>query len=299
MFSRVLVGVDGRDGGRDAIALANQLAATDATIVLAHVFGAGLMPGRGAELLLAAESNESERLLKRERDAAGIEAAVAGWAARSVGRGLHELVVREVADLLVVGSCGRGLLGRVLLGNDTIESLNGAPCAIAIAPSGYAANGHRFSRLGVGFDGSPESEHALAVAREIASRSGATIKALSVVSLQSIPYGEPVPAAWPEFVRRTMAEERRELDGMEGVDGDVSYGQPSEELARYGEELDVLVVGSRSHGRVGRRFNGSTSNYLARRASCPVLVLPRSATSSESAKRRAAEGTEVGIGTRA
>jgi hypothetical protein len=37
MFGTVLVGVDGRDGGRDAIALAQELAAPDAVITLAHV----------------------------------------------------------------------------------------------------------------------------------------------------------------------------------------------------------------------------------------------------------------------
>ncbi len=35
MFRRVLVGVDGRRGGRDAIALARQLAAPDAVTILA------------------------------------------------------------------------------------------------------------------------------------------------------------------------------------------------------------------------------------------------------------------------
>ncbi len=35
MFRRVLVGVDGRPGGRDAIALARQLAAPDAVTILA------------------------------------------------------------------------------------------------------------------------------------------------------------------------------------------------------------------------------------------------------------------------
>jgi len=37
VFSNVLVGVDGRQGGRDAIALAKQLAAPDGQIALAHI----------------------------------------------------------------------------------------------------------------------------------------------------------------------------------------------------------------------------------------------------------------------
>ena len=55
----------------------------------------------------------------------------------------------------------------------------------------------------------------------------------------------------------------------------VSYGEPSGELWRFGQELDLLIVGSRGYGPIARLVNGSTSNYLARRAPCPLLVLPR------------------------
>jgi hypothetical protein len=48
MFDNVLVGVDGRQGGRDAIALARRLCAPEARIALAHVDGSDLMLGRGA-----------------------------------------------------------------------------------------------------------------------------------------------------------------------------------------------------------------------------------------------------------
>ena len=43
--------------------------------------------------------------------------------------------------------------------------------------------------------------------------------------------------------------------------------------------LDLLVVGSRNYGPVKRLVLGSTSNYLARHARGPLLVLPRVATS--------------------
>jgi hypothetical protein len=37
-----------------------------------------------------------------------------------------------------VGSSRHGVLGRVLMGDDARASLNGAPCAVAAAPLGYA-----------------------------------------------------------------------------------------------------------------------------------------------------------------
>jgi nucleotide-binding universal stress UspA family protein len=275
MFSRVLVGIDGRQGGRDAIALGKLLAAPNAAITLVHVYGGRTMAGRAAALALPVELEASEQLLAHEQTLAGWDAEIVALCDSSVGRGLHQLAGRQASDLMVIGSCRRGLLGRVLLGNDTIDALNGAPCAVAIAPSGYEATEHRLSTLGVGCDGSPESEQALAAARELAARSAATIKALAVVSLQSIPYGEPISDNWPEFAKQLMDAELRRLRGLDDVEGDVSYGEPSEELASFAAELDLLIVGSRGYGPVGRLFNGSTSNYLARRARCPLLVLPR------------------------
>jgi nucleotide-binding universal stress UspA family protein len=171
----------------------------------------------------------------------------------------------------------RGLLGRVCLGNDTLAALNGAPCAVAIAQMGYAATAHHLSSIGVGYDGSPESEHALAAARELAGRHGSTIKALSVVSVQNIPYGDPIAEDWPDVAKHLMHDELRRLRSLEDVEGDVSYGEPSEELAQFSEDLDLLIVGSRSYGSLGRLMNGSTSNYLADRGRCSLVVLPRSA----------------------
>jgi nucleotide-binding universal stress UspA family protein len=160
VFKRVLIGIDGQQGGRDEIVLAKQLAAPDAAITLAHIYGAGLMPGRGAALVLSAELEESTRLLERERDAASLDARLVPDAEHLVVRGLHQLAEQQAADVLVIGSCRRGLLGRVLLGNDTISGLTGAPCAVAIAPSGYVATAHRLSTIGVGCDGSQESGQA-------------------------------------------------------------------------------------------------------------------------------------------
>jgi len=287
MFSRVLVGVDGAAGGRDAIALAKQLADPEANIALVHVYGAGLMPYRGAELLLAAELEESEQLLQRESAAAAPGAELIPYAEHSIGRALHTLAEREGADLIVIGACHRGSLGRVLIGNDTIEALNGAPCAVAIAPYGYAERAHRLVTLGVGYDGSPESERALSMARDLAARSSTPVKALLVISLQSIPYDERIAVHWPDAAGQLRDDQVRRLRRLEDVEGEVTFGDASDELVSFGERLDLLIVGSRGYGPVGRLLHGSTSNQLARRSRCPLLVLPRSAADVSQTGRQA------------
>jgi len=260
VFGHVLVGVDGAQGGRDAIALATQLADEGATTSLVHVFGAGLMPGKGTALLLSVELEQSRELLERERRAAAPAADLIPCADRSIGHALHGLAERHSADLIVIGACRHGFLGRLLLGSDTISALNGAPCAVAIAPFGYADRAHPLSALGVGYDGSPESEQALAAARALAPCLGSSVRVMSVVSPQDIPYGEPIAR----------------VGGLADDEVDITYGDPSEALLSLGEQVDLLIVGSRGYGPVGRLMHGSTSNQLARRARCPLLVLPRS-----------------------
>ena len=280
MFTNVLVGVDGRPGGRDAIALAQLLAAPAADLTLAHVYGGAWMLGRAGALLLVGEREYSEQLLARaaEVTAASRPALTVSWPSRSVGRGLHELAEQRAADLLVVGSRRRGIVETVLTGDHTLASLNGAPCAVAIAPSGYGSNERRLDNVGVGDDGSAEGEQALQAARELAVRHRSAISALSVVSLQSIPTGNVGPAPdWTEMTARLIDGERHRLQGLDGVEGRAIYGEPDAELARFGEDLDLLIVGSRGYGPLGRLFSGSTSTYLARHVNCPLLVLPRRA----------------------
>lgn len=277
MFNRVLIGVDGRKGGRDAVTLAVQLAAPGATLTLGHVYGTGLVSGRGAALLREEELMESERLLERERGFAWVDSHVVPHAEHSVGHGLHELAERLEADLLVVGSCRRGLLGRALLGNDTADAVNGSSCAVAVAPARYTWTAHQFTLIGVGCDGSPESEHALAAARGLAARHGAKIKPLWVVSLENVQEGKPVPANWPAEIDELLEECCNRLGGQSDVYAAARYGGPREELARVGQDLDLLIVGSRGHGAIGRLFHRSVSSYLLRHAPCPLLVLPHSA----------------------
>jgi nucleotide-binding universal stress UspA family protein len=281
MFANVIVGVDGSPTGRDGVKLARALADEGARIALAHVHGAVPTPGRATSA--ATEAREHERamaLLDAEREETGVAAELIACCATSVGRGLHTVAEREHADLLVVGSHGRGLAGRVLVGDDTSASLNGATCAVAVAPRGYVARSGGFLRVGVGYDFSPESRAALALARRLAARDGAKLSALYVVSMPAWGYIAPMPSNWGELVEddRRAAEEK--VASLEGLEARAAYGLPVEELAAFGDRVDLLVVGSRNYGPMRRLMLGSTSHGLARHARCPLLVLPRSVEAS-------------------
>ena len=73
-----------------------------------------------------------------------------------------------------------------------------------------------------------------------------------------------------------ISAERERLSAIEDLDGTVVYGNAGEELNAFAAGVDLMIVGARGRGPVGRLLNGSVSTYLARHLSCPLLVLPRS-----------------------
>jgi len=276
MFSNVLVGVDGRSSGRDAIALASRLAGPAGKLTLAHVHSGQVHPLQAATPALASEEREgSAKLLGKELELAGVEAETVSLAATTPGAGLHLQAEEMGADLLVVGSSSRGMIGRAMMGDDTRASLNGAPCAVAVAGRGFAERSTPIERIGVAYNGSPESEQGLAAARKLAVGTGAAISALEVVSIPTYAFTGLVPAAFGETVDVMLAEGNDRMAALEGVSGRAVYGLAGEELAEFGDEVDLLVVGSRSYGPLRRLVSGSTSDYLQRHARCSLLVLPR------------------------
>lgn len=271
MFEQVVVGVDEHEGGRDAIALAKNLLAKGGELMLVYAYPSDVYVYRGARAdYEAAEGERAREVLEKARGESDVDAHLRWHKAPSVGQGLHELCEEIGADLLVVGSSRRGLLGRVLMGNDTRAALNGAPCAIAIAPAGYSSQPVAMREIGVGYDGSPESEHAVAIARRIASACGAKLSAFHAVSLPTyalLSGGAPLDNA----LELLVDDARKRIAALGGVEPHAAYGQPAEELTLYSASLDLLVVGSRGYGPLGRLIHGSTSLQLAGTARCPSL----------------------------
>ena len=101
MFKNVLVGVDGRPNGRDAIALACKLIDLDGKLTLAHVHSGKLRPSHAITPGMVAEEREaSHGLLEQERAAADVTADLLSIESMSPGRGMHEQAEEQNADLL-------------------------------------------------------------------------------------------------------------------------------------------------------------------------------------------------------
>jgi nucleotide-binding universal stress UspA family protein len=225
-------------------------------------------------------------------DGAEIETRVV--ASRSAARGLHDLAEDEDAELVVLGSSvahrapATGLLGSVAL-----RLLHGSACAVAVAPSGYAGRTQgRLGSVAVAIDESLEAVRALAAAASLAQTAGADLTVFTVVEplspsigrwtpLGGVGAGQEITEYGATLERQWAAAEQlvagavNSLSSELNVTGQVLSGDPAERIAsETGGRFDLLVMGSRGYGAVGRVLLGSTSAAVLRRASCPVLIEP-------------------------
>lgn len=284
MISKVIVGVDAREGDQDAIALARALA-PDAELVLANAYPFDATASRFAMIGYGdALRGAAETAIEAVRDEAGLtdSARIELLADASAAHALQKLAGERHADLLVIASGHRGAVGRTLLGDVGRSLLHGAPCPVAIAPRGW--RGGELATIGVAFDASPEAHRALSWAAELAGERGAKLRLRRAVLGPGAPvagtYGVDLHEVQEEMRAGAQSEIDDALAGLDaGLDaqGQAVIGPVYAVLDSFAEEVDVLVTGSRGWGTLRSVVLGSTSDRLIHHASCPVVVVPRGA----------------------
>lgn len=281
MFKKLIVGVDGREGGADAVALARTLAADDAEILLVSVIPSEYPSLRG-------ESGYKQQM--REHALAGL--AKEGDDPRFVphpvfddspARVLHVWAEKEDADAIVLGSCRRGVVGRMLLGDVSRAVLHDAPCAVVVAPGGYRKNPGTVRIVGVGLEESDAAQAAADFATRLAADQGAGLQLLTVLRIPTAlnPGYAPTYDLGPIMTRnRDVADtlQAARLGAAEAAGtratGTVVDGVAADELEKLSKDVDVLVLGSRGWGAVKRVVLGSTADRVVHHAACPVILVP-------------------------
>jgi nucleotide-binding universal stress UspA family protein len=144
-------------------------------------------------------------------------------------------------------------------------------------------------RLVVGIGRSRASWWALAWAVGEARRRGARLLLVHVfrppLAPVPAPYGQEGPgihrdpyadrAAYGHALIRTAIDQAvGRMPGGIAVEQQVSCGRAAVELASFAWGADLLVLGSRRRGRLRRLAPGSLARACARRADCPVLIVP-------------------------
>jgi nucleotide-binding universal stress UspA family protein len=280
----IIVGIDGRSGAEDALALGHwlsQVCEEDLQLAWVHPYRelpSLLDPGpdvehvRGAieELAGSIRSSLPPELRPELRLLRG----------RSPAEGLGRVAEQDGASVIVVGPSERAGLGRVLPGRTAVRLLSGSRSPVAIAPDGYRSQAATGRGIGVGYDGGAEADRALEWAVALARRLDAQVRLIAVH--QPVPYarvGSPFPT---ESVAQALRRNLRDavdtaVAAVQGVTVDVVYGEgdAAAVLAEQSEGLEFLVLGSRGYGPVRSVLLGSVSEAAVSGSSSPVLVVPR------------------------
>ncbi|MEA2442723.1 MAG: hypothetical protein QOJ12_15, partial [Thermoleophilales bacterium] len=205
--------------------------------------------------------------------------------ATSPARGLHELAEAIGAEFIVVGSTHRASTGRVHPGSVGERLLQESPCAVAVAPRGYASSqSDRLRVLAVGYDLTEESEAALELAAEVAAAAEGTLRILTVDESRTERYADLLsgalvaspPREARERLRMIILRKRDSLPVELRAHAQILHGVPAAQLLKQLEVgVDLMVMGSRGYGTVGRALLGSVAADVVRAAPCPVVIVPR------------------------
>lgn len=265
---RVVVGCDGSEGARDAIALARLLAPDDARFLLVDVAPRGVLGRR------LGDHRPADFSTARHALTAGAAVETRAVRADSPAEVLSDVAADERRDLIVVGSPHRGLIGRVLLGSVVKALLHRSPVPLAVAPRDFAG-GRDLSRLVVGFDGSAEAKAALEWAEPLAASRGAELEVFTVatppISVPGALGHRPACVADPFGpVEEAAARAGEEVE----IHAHLSVGRAAPNLAAAASTADLLVVGTQSHGAIEEALIGSVADELVTSPRCPVVAVP-------------------------
>ncbi|CNF99122.1 UspA domain-containing protein [Mycobacterium tuberculosis] len=269
----VVVGYDGSGHSEAAVRWAAEEARLrGAPLTVVHAWDAftavGPMAIPVADLRAAAQEIATEGA-KLAREVTGADAHAA------LGRGGSTTALLEAAsdaDLVVVGSRGRGGFTGLVLGSTGLELAEHAPCPVVVVREPRATG-----PVVVGVDGSAASLEALGLAFAEAALRGAELAAVVAWPSDADTGGAPLVDA---DALREVARERlaglvapwRERYPQVPVRTEVFIGPPREVLLGAAKDARLLVVGSRGLGGFRGLLLGSVSNAVLQHAACPVAV---------------------------
>ena len=287
----IVVGFDGSERSHDALALARDLAAqarAGLLLAIAVPYPALALVGEGIAVAVTRQGAATgARVLDDEVAALAADGIDAEGVVRSYDSPpqlLQSLAQERGAALIAVGSACAGRLGRVLPGATGERLLAGAPCPVAVAPSGYRLTARgRARRVGVAFDGSAEAHAALRAGAAIASNPGDTLEVIAV--LDAYRYAAPALMGGPGYhrmradveaaARARLGAALAALPPAISASAVLLAGDPARELVERSRDLHLLIAGSRGYGPGRAVLLGGVSGRLVRDSACPLVVVPR------------------------
>ena len=286
-FKRILVGVDFSDGSDTAVAWAMDLASErGANVVLTYVADApaqrdNFAPGQEYQSFLATElARDREKLAdlvarSRKRGVEVSPSIVGGIPAQGVLDASEELG----ADLIVLGTSGRGRIKRLFVGSVAERVGRASMSSVLIARPNRAGGSYR-NRVVVATDFSPYAERALHAALEVVALGGAVelFHTWDFPAAAGQYFGKP-DSPVHRAIADAIATQGRDLVAKHPSGRATITFEHANQPARDGilqrleqAPADLVVVGTHGRRGPGRWLLGSVAEAIVRRAPCSVLV---------------------------
>lgn len=175
------------------------------------------------------------------------------------------------ADLLVVGTRGRGGFLSLLLGSVAEDCVHRAPCPLVLVPPDPpSATG----TVVVGVDGSAESFAALRWAEQRQPEGAPPVVALYALNWHDHPAPTGNEPGFTDDDARTWLHGLFTEHGIgpASVSVEIVRDVPSRTLVERSAAGDLVVVGSRGAGRAKSLIAGSLARQLSHHATSPVVI---------------------------
>jgi nucleotide-binding universal stress UspA family protein len=268
----IVAGYDGSPGGDDALRWAAREAwarGTTLTVVLAwDLARLGEDDPELADLAMQRAERALARGLKYAESAVGDERVHPEVVLEPPARAL--CARSEDAEMVVVGSRGRGGLAESLLGSVPWHVAGHGHGRIVVVRGQWRSVNKPPGPVVVGVDGSPPARAAIPFAFEEAALRD--VHLVAVCALADAPGTLGGLHLLEEEFSREMTEQEKNHQDVTVV-REVVAGPPRSALLTAAHEAQLLVIGNRGRGGVAGMSLGSVAQAMLHHAPCPVGVV--------------------------
>ncbi len=186
----------------------------------------------------------------------------------SVWEELCRIIQDKAIDMVVLGTHGRGGIGKLLVGSVAEEVFRKAPCPVlTIGPRAAGQAPTAFRKIAFATDLTPESLEHLPFVLGFAEDWKAHLIVVHV------PPGQYVASR--EVSETTLRRMRELIPPRANLEYAVEFGDPAFAIRQVADDqqCDLIMLGAHLAGDASTHFSGAVAHEILLQAQCPVLTV--------------------------